>query len=171
MACQTLGDDFQVTSELYDACEQFTLHMYGSTSSHNINEARYNLFCTKSHQSQQLPPTRDALNKHIERANYQAALWKRALHSTENVPSPDEHGWQSVDGELVVCWTNQEPAPKALMEFASCSCKTTCSTCRCTCRGLDLPCTAACRCYDSCQNSRATFLQEDAGETDSDLDV
>ena len=169
-ACQTLGNDFQVTSELYDACEQFTLHMYGSTST-NVNEARYTLFCSKSHQSQQLPPTRDALNKHIQRANYQAALWKRALLSDESVPSPDGHGWQSVDGELVVCWTNQEPAPKALMEFASCSCKTTCSTRRCTCKGLDLPCTAACRCNDSCQNSRVRPLQEDADETDSDADV
>ena len=40
---------------------------------------RYDMFCLKAAQSSQLPPSKDALQKHVLRANYQAAIWHRAL--------------------------------------------------------------------------------------------
>ena len=41
-----------------------------------INELHYQLFCANPSKSSSLPPTKDALYWHIQRANYQAALWR-----------------------------------------------------------------------------------------------
>ena len=66
--------------------------LYGYASG-NINDVRYTLFCSKTGDSSNLPPTRDALQQHIHRANYQDAIWHRALEAQPVVPNPDSHGW------------------------------------------------------------------------------
>ena len=147
-----LGDSFHISNELFDLCEKFTVRLYGCKHLDKVNDARFYLFCTKNHHSQRLPPTQDALKKHTARANYQAAVWKRALDPQPDVPSPDGHGWTLDNGILNILWTHQEPAPKVLMQFISCGCKTTCGTRRCSCKAVDLPCTDACRCSRDCLN-------------------
>ena len=90
-ALQHLGESFELAEEVYSKLEKFVCQLYGK-SSRDVNDLRYKLFCTKGLQSQQLPPMRDALRKHIRRANYQAAIWKRALETHPEIPSPAENG-------------------------------------------------------------------------------
>ena len=163
-----IGDKWNVTEELQTLCEMFVIHLYG-LKIQSIDEARYVLFCTKNHLSQQLPPTRDALRNHVKRANYQAAIWKHALKGKADIPSPDGHGWTLCDNTLQVHWMDAEPAPHALMQLASCGCKTECGTRRCSCRASDLGCTDACKCPASCRNQRATFVEDYVLDTPEDL--
>ena len=149
---QMLGDSFEESPELFSQCEQFTVKLYGIDHVESVNEARYFLFCVKSHQSHQLPPSQNALKQHIKRANYQAALWKRALKPEPGEPSPSGHGWTVTNDSLSIYWTDKEPAPKVLMEYTRCGCKTPCMTKRCSCRSLNLPCTDACQCTRECAN-------------------
>ena len=48
-------------------------------SRNDINEARFNFFCTKALSEMSLPLCRNALVYHIKRGNYQAAIWRKAL--------------------------------------------------------------------------------------------
>ena len=163
-----IGDKWNVTEELQTLYEMFVIHLYG-LKIQSIDEARYVLFCTKNHLSQQLPPTRDALRNHVKRANYQAAIWKHALKAKADIPSPDGHGWTLCDNTLQVHWMDAEPAPHALMQLASCGCKTECGTRRCSCRASDLGCTDACKCPISCRNQRATFVEDYVLDTPENL--
>ena len=41
-----------------------------------------------------LPPTSDALHFHIQRAHYQAAIWKQAHLAHQDIPDPQVGGWK-----------------------------------------------------------------------------
>eukprot|EP00117_Sycon_ciliatum_P011697 scpid10404/ scgid5699/ len=90
LAFSTLGAAFTpLATDVIDALEKFVCIMYNTTCS-RVNDARYQLFCTRSLQSNQLPPCNDALLKHCCRSNYQAGIWKRCLLSHVDAPSPNE---------------------------------------------------------------------------------
>ena len=108
--------------------------MYSQIPIDDVNELRYRLFCSRSAQSTSLPPTRDALVLHVRRANYQAAVWRRALSNTFQPPSPHGHGWVVKNTELKVEWMTQPAAPAALLELRKCGCATGCASQRCSCR-------------------------------------
>ena len=100
-----LGQSWDLSEELFQRIEEFTSHMYAANSSTGeVNQLRYQLFCAKRGEveSSQLPPCRDCLLMHVERANYQAAIWKRSLHASPVVPSPTEHGWKDDEGKLAI---------------------------------------------------------------------
>jgi len=65
------------------------------------------LFCARQEKinSNQLPPCVDCLKLHAQRANYQAAIWRRSLQPSPEVPTPVDHGWL-LDGEggLSIKW-------------------------------------------------------------------
>ena len=58
----------------------------------------------------QLPPTKDEFTKHIIRANYQAYVWKRALETNLDIPSPIGHGWERKDDQISAVWMEKQPA-------------------------------------------------------------
>ena len=71
--------------------------------------------------SYQLPPCRYCLVKHAQRANYQAAIWRRCLEQDPKVPSPVGRGWKIEKEEgveqLVVHslhWMDEQPVPQAV---------------------------------------------------------
>lgn len=117
-----LGQNWDLPSELMDKLETFTCQIYSPKAAMTkVNDLRYRLFCAKRGEieSHQLPPCRDCLVKHAQRANYQAALWRRCLERDPQAPSPVGHGWkiESVGGvdQLVVQWMDGQPAPEALL--------------------------------------------------------
>ncbi len=153
-AMQLLGSEFKVSDQLYTLCEKFVCQMYGKPEMNSVNELRYQLFRSRTSHSMSLPPTKDALNLHVQRCNYQAALWRRALDPLVNgAPSPKAHGWivDEMAGTVGVKWTTLGPAPAELMELISCKCSTHCSTQRCKCRRSNLVCSELCKC-SGCQN-------------------
>lgn len=61
-----LGQDFNPSEELQDLCEEFNCSLYGKPGK-SVKEVRYSIFCSRSSQCYQLPPTKDALRKHIKK--------------------------------------------------------------------------------------------------------
>ena len=158
-----LGVSQTVSASLHSSCEQFTIHLYGSTAA-DINTARFELFCKKNLQSQSLPPTADALQKHVERVNHQVYLWKQSLAPQPAISSPIGKGWELCNNKLSIKWMTRSPAPISLMELVSCSCKTPCATRRCSCQHAGLPCTPACKCGDHCINKAVQSTSDSEDE-------
>ena len=55
----------------------------------------------KSKSLESLPPTSDVLKLHIERAHFQANVWKQANVVKPVLPSPVTMGW-SLDGDRLI---------------------------------------------------------------------
>jgi len=90
-----LGQQWSVSDELFDelfdAIQEFTCSTYcRNTKAKGVNELRYDMFCAKKGDvsSGQLPPCKDALLQHTKRANYQAAICRRSLQNTLDLPEP-----------------------------------------------------------------------------------
>ena len=73
--------------------EQFICKLYKLTSVRNTNEARLILF-NKTRSPESLPPTSDALYFHIQRAHYQATIWRQAHLAYPTIPNPESMGWK-----------------------------------------------------------------------------
>eukprot|EP00117_Sycon_ciliatum_P007208 scpid94076/ scgid10417/ len=81
-----------LTPATLDAIERFTCQIYKASKCQHVNEARYELFCLKNQQSDQLPPCKDALLHHSARANHQAAIWRLCLVAKPEIPQPHQQG-------------------------------------------------------------------------------
>ena len=68
---------------------------------------------------------------------------------------------------LEIDWTDQPPAPDAVMALVCCGCKGQCKTRRCSCVVNNLPCTEACAC-EHCENTFADGDASDEDENDND---
>ena len=79
------------------------------------------------------------------------------------LPSPDGYGWKIVEGELVIDWTDEKPAPDSVIEMMSCKCKKPCDAKNdCACHGNGLFCTDMRKCV-TCENIMDDE-EEDFGE-------
>ena len=94
-----------------------------------------------------------ALKYRIFRAHYAALILKKCTSSIQNLTELSGFGWELDNGNLVSIMTDDFPAPTALIELSMCSCKTGCSSGRCTCKKNNLLCTEMCKCSDACENS------------------
>ena len=178
--CETMvdiGTTYSVTDALLEHCEKFVCAMYGKAQCTSVNHLRYLLFTTRACHTSQLPPCRNSLYHHLQRANYQAAVWKRALTAQADIPSPSGHGWiTDTQGTLAILWNSVPPAPDALLECISCLCTRGCSQGRCSCTINGLQCTDLCKCTHvksfSCLNRRKAddATPYDSGEDDQDND-
>ena len=74
-----------------NACERLACLLYG-IDHNDVNDVGYQLFSTRGAQSHLLPPTRDALLKHLLRANYQARIWRNAREGMAEILTPQGHG-------------------------------------------------------------------------------
>ena len=92
----SIGECVSPPASLLAECEKFVCYMYGKPELSSVDEARYQLFCTKGCSSEQLPPTTDELNLHLMRAAYQAAIWRRCLQPKpiKMDHGPNGHGWK-----------------------------------------------------------------------------
>ena len=134
----------------------------------HVNEARYEKFCAKKGkiESNQLPPCQNALRKHIDRANYQARVWKNCLVPYPQIPNPSGHGWKLENSQFTIDWMTIPPAPDSILEFLSCNCTKSCDSNRCICRTNGLKCTDMCKLKD-CSNATK---ESDGEESDNDSD-
>ena len=58
--------------------------------------------------------------KHIERANYQTAVWNQSLSPKIDISSPVGNGW-ILDGEYKILWMTFPATPDSLLEIVKCS--------------------------------------------------
>ena len=171
-----LGQEWDLSPELMDRLEAFTCLLYApKASSTKVNDLRYHLFCAKKGdiESHQLPPCRDCLDKHAQRANYQAGIWRRCLEQDPQVPRPFGRGWniEMEEGaeQLVVDWMDGQPAPRAVLDLLACKCPRKCVLPNCECLKNGLKCTDMCRLRD-CENRSSISDDEDSADEDADRD-
>ena len=133
-----VGEEWNLSEELMNELEAFTCLLYAPKgASTKVNDLRYTLFCTNKGEieSHQLPPCKDCLEKHAQRANFQAGIWKRCLEQDPHVPSPVGRGWkmEREEGveELVVHWMDGQPAPSAVLDLLACNCSRKCTLPKC----------------------------------------
>ena len=74
--------------------EQFGCHLYGRPEQSSVDQARRQLFGKPKKGLEMLPPTKDALELHTIRANYQAMIWLQADQQYIQISSPvDTSAW------------------------------------------------------------------------------
>ena len=153
-----LGTFIDVISSIMSCAEKFFCEAFGNKQT-SINEARYDMFCKKFTKTEHLPPTKDSLVQHVNRANYQTFIWKSALDLSASVGDPVGHGWKK-DGEAITpTLMTIECAPKSLLVVVSCGCvKSECRG-RCSCQKEGLACIDSCGCGagDNCKNPCKTL--------------
>ena len=91
-------------------------------NSNKVDEARFKIFTLGKYGADQMPCTRNALDKHIQRVVYQAAIWQNALMF--ECPDIRNHGWMVDDnGEVSINWMDLPPALDGILENIDCCCK------------------------------------------------
>ena len=167
---KALGTHWHLTEELSKELEHFTCYLYcSSTKTKSVNELRYQLFCAKRGEieSFQLPPCQDALKKHMERANYQSAIWRRATLTNAETPSPEGKGWklETCDNKKVlrIDWMDGQPAPKSVLDLIACNCSKVCKEGKCECITYGMKCTDMCKLSD-CDNQSNAENESDVEE-------
>ena len=171
-----IGESSIVQNVIFDIIEQMVCTAYGFEKEVNIDDVRYKKCCGKEFPDPtRLPPTKDELKQHIQRSNYQALVWKNALEIEPDMPDPDGHGWELVDGCLNVHWMDNEPAPNEILELVVCECRRQKCADECQCLQLQIPCTDICKCKSECNNQNMTetvdfdeTCDEDVSDYDSD---
>jgi len=139
-----------------DKVEEFVCLLYKAPCSMSgVDRARHDLFQKGKKAIEMLPPTSDALELHLSRANHQAKVWLQANKSDVVIPSPQETGgWQVMDKRLEVVWLRKPSVPSSCLELVTCGCKTKCCTHTCICHRKGQPCKPACGCdADGCLNT------------------
>ena len=84
--------------------------LYGTTEQQTVDNARLQLFGEGKLGLEMLPPTRDVLELHTARANYQAKFWLQADQEHIDIPSPtDISAWMMESDCLKAVWTRLPP--------------------------------------------------------------
>ena len=141
----------------------------GLSNVQDVNEARYKLFCSAAGSDYSMPPCKNALLQHTRRANYQAAIWKKATNAIISAPEPISHGWEMVHEQYSVVWNTGPTAPSdvLLSVYYKCAKKQFVDG-RCSCKQASLEWTDICGCT-SCKNT-SDVVQELPYEEDVDED-
>ena len=96
-----------------------------------------------------IPPTKAALEQHLKRAVYQGVFVWGNFGKLQNLPSPEEWGWEKVDRGYSPVWSTLPDVWKSVQELISCTCKKGCKS-RCKCVKEGLKCCALCDCEGDC---------------------
>ena len=107
----------RVSEELHNSLEWFTCNLYGKKSCSEVNEARYQLFCSRRGkiESSHLPPHH--LRKHIDRANYQVRVWRICCEQFPVIQELQNHGSKYHNVQLAIDWMTILPAPETYWSF------------------------------------------------------
>ena len=141
----------KLEEKAFNDAERFVSMLYsGNEGVSDINEVRYNLF-VKGKSIEALPPTRDALRLHVERANFQCYVWKRATHPIQDLPDPTKCGWIKDGNVLRPRLMMIESVPENCHQLVTCQCRHGC-TLRCGCAKHKMPCIPSCYCGGDCHN-------------------
>lgn len=146
--------------------------MYGKKVK-SVNSLRYELHCVRGGkvEPEALPPCQSSLRLHVTRANYQAAVWKRATEASPNTPSPHGHGWNVNTSSIEYVWLASRPAPQEVLELLSCTCQRKCTADSCCCIKAGLKCTEMCsiKCENMPNEDKERILDDNESD-DEDVD-
>ena len=110
--------------------EKFICHLYKAPQSDaGVDIAHYDLFKRGKKTLEQLPPTQDALDLHVRRANVQAAVWLQANKANMQLTNPALTGaWKEQDGHLEIIWKTLPSVPESCNALITCQCTEKCRT-------------------------------------------
>ena len=91
-AMKGLGDSFEPDNQTLKA-ERSVFQLYNFGQFTNTNQVRCAKWNRQTTDVTKLPPCHDSVVLHIKWANYQTAVWKRALMREMNAPSTHANGW------------------------------------------------------------------------------
>ena len=129
-----LGSLERVPQDLINSLNTFVCLLYNNeVSTHEMMNADTILFKSGKCSDETLPPNFDSLQKHIERANFQAYIWNRCLSANLDLPLSENNGWLVSNDQLQISWMTKPDAPDSLLELVQCKCKTGCETMQCSC--------------------------------------
>ena len=149
----------KLSDKTFNDIERFVSILYsGDKDVRDINEVRYNLF-VKNKSIEALPPTRDALQLHAERANFQCYVWKRATYPIQDLPDPTKSGWINDGNVLKPILMTIESVPECCHQLITCQCRHGC-TLRCGCANHNMPCILSCHCGGDCRNQANYTIDE-----------
>ena len=168
-ATAQLGETWTLSDVTFNTIEALVCHLYGKKS-HNVDLLRYELYCAKGGkvEPEGLAPCRSSLRLHVLRANYQAAVWRRAVFPLPDIPSPHGHGWQvcSTTNLVKYLWLGSKPAPEEVLELLSCTCKRVCAVETCCCLKAGPKCTDMCTLQ--CDNMADNDVPDNGSPGESD---
>ena len=118
-----------------------------------------------------LPPCKNSLRYHKLRANYQAAIWRRAFDADMSIPDPTGFGWTRGEKGLEILWNSCNAAPDEIIDLLCCHCSQECKEERCPCYQNKLQCTEACHKF-TCSNfsSNDSDIEDHSDDDLSDRD-
>ena len=162
-AMKRLGDRFEPDNQTLKEVERSVCQLYNFGQFTNNNQVRCAKWNRQTTDVTKLPPCHDSVVLHIKRANYQTAVWKRALMREMNAPSPHGNGWIVNRNDITISWMSQPYAPPQVLDIVKCSCKAIlpCSTKKCRCRKQGRPCMVICESNDDCCNAEDVEQQSD----------
>jgi hypothetical protein len=139
-------------STIFAIIERFIIIMYDRTSDIScINAARNDMFCAQGRVLDKIPPTKGALEQHVNRAIYQGGyIWGQMLKKCPILPEASDWGWKLVNEKWRPHWTNMPMIQNICTELIKCGCKTGCKTKLCKCRRNNIPCILRCACKGTC---------------------
>jgi hypothetical protein len=126
---EKFGERWDTSAELVNEVEEVTCALYGKTRFKSVNELRHFLLKAKCGNTERIdhtknidfgtfPPCRDSLVEHVNRVNFQVAVWKRAHIALPEVPNPSpNHGWIWQDNILEPLWTRGDILPQRLVDI------------------------------------------------------
>ena len=104
-----LGSSWDLSDDTYDGLQSFVIKLYRTKKVKTVDEARYKIFKKKYDNEEKsvdmsvLPPCESVLRLHCERANYLAAIWRRANISQPLFPDAVHYGWNT---DKSILWVN-----------------------------------------------------------------
>ena len=121
--------------------------MYGKKCD-SVDALHYQIHCARGGkvEPEALPPCESSLRLHVTRANYQAAIRRRAIIWRPVIPSPHGHGWEvdNISNVMKFVWLGSKPTPEEVLEILSCTCTRACTIEHCCCLKAGLKCTDMC---------------------------
>ena len=114
-----LGRENRASANLLLGLERFVCNLYGEKQLLSVNEARRAIFWRTFQKDNKvvdlslLPPCKSSLQKHINRANFVARIWRHASQSIIDTETPANHGWLE---DLSIDWLT-EPYPEDIAEL------------------------------------------------------
>jgi len=141
--------------EILKSGENYVLKLYGAPDEeHSINNYHYiSCFKTKFNLAG-LPSTQESLKQHLFRTFHQVQTWYGREINAEH------WGWKLTNNGLQPIFTNDEPAPKSILENISCGCLKNCGS-ACGCRKQGMKCSCKTCCSESCSNSLIEVQPDD----------
>ena len=161
--------DLQIKFKYSEVLEKFICNGYlrSKTTVTTLEKARWTLFKHSLAESQKLPPTRGAFEKHLQRSFVQINIWANACVAIIPVLDPLQFGWKRESNMYFPETTDDDIAPCSMINLISCQCKYKCHK-RCGCWTNGLVCTDLCNCGDTCGNTDPPISFTDIAQHDEE---